>query len=1026
MAVAAWAQPAIDRIIETIAGSVERGDEGAAAAAQLTLPSGVALDGSGNLYIADRNNHRIRKVDAAGLITTVAGTGESGYGGDGAAATAARLYFPFDVALDGSGNLYIADSQNHRIRKVDAAGLITTVAGTGESGYGGDGGAATAAQLYSPYGVAVDGSGALYIADNRNHRIRKVDAAGLITTAAGTGAYGYNGDDIAATAAHLNDPRGVAVDGSGALYIADWGNGRIRKVDAAGLITTAAGTGEHGYSGDGGQATAAQINSPYGMAVDDSGNLYIADLGNHRIRKVDPAGVISTVAGTGERGYSGDGDTATAARLYQPFGVAVDGSGNLYIADTGNNRIRKVDPAGLISPIAGTGRRSYDGDGGPATAAQIASPSGVAADDSGNLYIADTANSRVRKVDAAGGISTVAGNGVWGYSGDGGPAIAAQITSPEGVAVDGSGNLYIADTWNNRIRKVDAAGVISTVAGTGQSGYRGDGGPAAAARLSAPRGVAADDSGNLYIADRNNHLVCKVDAAGIVSTVAGHGVRDYSGDGGPATAAGLYFPSSVAVDGSGNLYIANRGNHRIHKVDAGGIIFTVAGTGTPGYSGDGGPATAAQLHYPSGVAVDGSGNLYIADAWNHRIRRLRPTTTPAPTTPPPTTPPAPTSTVNAQPTALAFVLEQDAEPAVQTIVLTAANGEADFTVQPNRRWVAVSPSSGSLAKDEQTTIAVTVHPAGLRAVNADGQGGQYSGRLYIHTARRLTAQVRIALTVLPPRGPAVSERGVVNAAVMSALGAPGPFGAAPLPVAPGSLVVVQGQNFTGGETAEAEGFPLPASLGGVSVQFDGLEAPLFSVGPQRIEAQLPWALGMEALEAGGGALAEAVVETAESSSYPRRFFIAAHAPGIFTLSGEGTGQAAAWLAGAGILAAPRGAVGESRPARAGDVLELYATGLGPVQPPVADGENSCGPEGVCLADGSNVALRRTTARPRVSIGGVEAAEERVLFSGLAPTLAGVNAILVEVPPGLAPNDATEVIIAIGGRTSQPGVTIAVE
>ncbi len=620
MAVPAWAQPAVDRIIETIAGSVERGDGGAAAAAQLTLPSGVALDGSGNLYIADNRNHRIRKVDADGIISTVAGTGESGYGGDGAAATAARLYFPLDVAADGSGNLYIADTQNHRIRKVDAAGLITTVAGTGESGYGGDGAAATAAQLYSPYGVAVDGSGALYIADNRNHRIRKVDAAGLITTAAGTGAYGYNGDDIAATAAHLNDPRGVAVDGSGALYIADWGNGRIRKVDPAGLISTVAGNGEHGYGGDGGPATAAQINSPYGMAADDSGNLYIADLGNHRIRKVGPAGVISTAAGTGERGYGGDGGAATAARLYYPFSIAADGSGALYIADSENHRIRKVDAAGVVSTAAGNGEWGYSGDGGAATAAQITSPEGVAVDGSGNLYIADSGNNCIRKVDTAGIITTVAGTGTEGYSGDGATATAAQLASPQGMAVDGSGNLYIADTFNHSIRKVDAMGIISTVAGTGRGGDEG-----AATEdqfFSLPRDVAVDGSGNLYIANRSNHRIHKVDAAGIISTVAGTGTPSYNCDNGEANAAQLYAPQGVAVDGSGNLYIADSGNNCIRKVDAAGIISTVAGTGTRGYNGDGGPATTAQLNGPLGVAVDAAGNLYIADSDNARIRKV--------------------------------------------------------------------------------------------------------------------------------------------------------------------------------------------------------------------------------------------------------------------------------------------------------------------------------------------------------------------------------------------------------------------
>ena len=298
--------------------------------------------------------------------------------------------------------------------------------------------------------------------------------------------------------------------------------------------------------------------------------------------------------------------------------------------------------------------------------------------------------------------------------------------------------------------------------------------------------------------------------------------------------------------------------------------------------------------------------------------------------------------------------------------------------------------------------------------------------MYVRSGERLTARVRIALTVQPAAGPAVSQHGVVNAAVLSAFGERGLFGPRLLPLAAGSLVVVRGENFTEGESYAAEVFPLPVSLGGVSVQFDGLQARLFAVGPQRIEAQLPSLLGGESLEAGGLALADVVVEADGKSSYPRRFWVGTHGPGAFTASGEGRGQAIVLFAGTTALAAPSGAGEGSRPARAGDVLEIYATGLGPVDPPLADGMNSCMPDGVCLADGSNVVLRHTAERPRVSIGGVEVAADGVLFSGLAPTLAAVNVVLVEVPAGIAPSAAAEVLIAIGGRTSQAGVTVAVE
>ena len=693
--------------------------------------------------------------------------------------------------------------------------------------------------------------------------------------------------------------------------------------------------------------------------------------------------------------------------------MAPDGSGNLYIADRSNHRIRKVDSAGNITTVAGTGTAGFGGDGGAAVAAQLNSPTGVAPDGSGNLYIADTDNRRIRKVDSAGNITTVAGDGTTGFGGDGGAAVAAQLNSPIGVAPDGSGNLYIADQNNDRIRKVDSAGNITTVAGDGTTGFGGDGGAAVAAQLNLPHSVAVDGAGNLYIADWGNHRIRKVDSAGVITTVAGSGTAGFGGDGGAAVAARLSLPTGVAVDGSGNLYIADWGNHRIRKVNSAGVITTVVGDGTAGFGGDGGAAAAAQLNSPRGVAPAGSGNLYIADTGNNRIRKLTPP--PAPVARPREPEPA----VRARTFELAFVLRQDDAPAAQEVVLYAENGDVDFRAQPAQRWIAVEPASGSLEEDEEAVVTVTVDPAGLRV-------GRREGRVYVRSGGRVTARVRIALTVQPAAGPAVSEHGVVNAAVLSAFGERRLFGPRLLPLAAGSLVVVRGENFTGGEAYAAQGFPLPANLGGVTVQFDGLAARLLSVGPQRIEAQLPSALGGEAPAAGGTALATVVVETAEGSSYPRRFWVAAHAPGVFAVSGAGTGQAAALLAGAGALAAPRGASGESRPARAGDVLEIYATGLGPVDPPLADGMNSCMPAGVCLADGSNVVLRHTTERPRVSIGGVAVAADGVLFAGSAPTLAAVDMVLVEVPAGIEPSDAAEVLIAIGGRESQPGVTVAVE
>ena len=620
------------QVITTVAGSQWVFHGGPATSAPLGSVWGVAVDAAGNVYASDQDNNLVVKISPSGILTVVAGNGVRGFSGDGGPATSASLYYPAGVAVDAAGNLYIADQYNHRIRKVSPSGIISTVAGIYPGGgFSGDGGPATSASLSLPTGVAVDAAGNLYIADLGNSRVRKVNTSGIITTAAGGGT---GGDGGPATSALLW-PAGVAVDAAGNLYIADQYHNRIRKVSPSGIISTVAGNGTPGFSGDGGPATSASFSAG-GVAMDAAGNLYIADGGNNRIRRVDASGIITTVAGNGLYKFGGDGGPATTASLSNPCGVALDAAGNLYIADSGNKRIRKVSPSGIISTVAGNGTRGFSGDGGPATSASLYYPTGVAVDAAGNLYIADRGNDRIRRVNAAGIISTLAGNGTYGFSGDGGPATAASLRLPTGVAVDAAGNLYIADTYNGRVRKVTPSGTISTVAGGGAM-YPGDGGPATRASLDEPAGVVVDGAGNLYIAGpgtvgSNKNHVHKVSSSGTISIVAGYGGHGCGGDGGPATVAGLYSPSGVAVDGAGNIYIADKNSNRIRRVDVSGMITSVAGSTTwdlfcseitcPVFKGDGGPATSASLCAPSAVTLDAAGNLYIADSGHDRIRKV--------------------------------------------------------------------------------------------------------------------------------------------------------------------------------------------------------------------------------------------------------------------------------------------------------------------------------------------------------------------------------------------------------------------
>lgn len=572
------------------------------ASSAMLCPQGLAFDPSGDLIVADGGNGRIRKISTTGMITTIAGNGTFGPAtGDGGPATSADIGQPFFINYDFAGNLYLASVGECRIRKVDTSGIITTAAGTGTCGYNGDGIAATAAQLNLPRGVAFDTSGNLYIADTANHRVRLVNSSGVIGTFAGTGAPGFSGDGGQATSAKIGNPRAVTFH-NGSLYITNAGSGRVRFVNlSTNVINTYAGS-TSGYDGDNNPLLSSRF-ALFGGTVnfDTSGNPYFADTYNSRLRKA-AGGIVNTFAG----GYIGDGAKATSAALVLPEALAIDKSGNMYIADDTGNRVRKVS-AGTITTLAGTGINGHSGDGGPGTSATLDGPQGVAADSLGNVFIADTNNAVIRKVDATGKITPFATN--------------ANFSILLQMATDSSNNLYVADWGACVVWKITPAAVMSIVAGVlNTCGYNGDGIAATTAQLSGPYSVALDSTGNLFIADNFNNRIREVNTSGIISTITGDGNCTENGDGGPATSAEICSPYGVAVH-SGTVYTTD-GLKRVRRI-SGGTITSYAATGSFGFNGDGLWPLLTVFDEPVAVALDSKGTVYVLDDWDHRVRKIQ-------------------------------------------------------------------------------------------------------------------------------------------------------------------------------------------------------------------------------------------------------------------------------------------------------------------------------------------------------------------------------------------------------------------
>jgi gliding motility-associated-like protein len=690
--------------VTTLAGSGSQGSaNGPGNSASFYRPTGLAADKNGNIYIADEGNSLIRKISADGHVVIFAGSGSAAFA-DGTG-TAASFYKPFGLTVDGAGNVYVADSNNKRIRKITPEGVVTTVAGNGNTGS--DNGTGTAATFNQPTAIAIDNAGNLYVTDSGNNLIRKITPAGVVTTLAGSGIAGRF--DGTGTSALFNGPFGIAVDASGNIYVADSYNSLIRKITFAGVVSTFAGGTTFGHAD--GTGRAASFHDPIGLTIDANGNLYVADTQNNSIRKITPMGVVSTVSVNNGPG-SVNGDPASAT-FNTPYAVAVDADGNLYAGDTNNNLVRKIiangytidkqlppgltfDPATgkitgtpttpspltvytvtaynaggsnsttltievkdnavpnapdadppiisyetpktyninqTITPLVPTSSGSpvpveefgqtltLSGSGdngssnGDALTSSFSNPSGVAVDAAGNTYVADSDNNIIRKISPTGVTTTFAGSGSPGFA-DGNGAV-ASFQGPGGIVIDAFGNLYVADSKNHRIRKITPAGDVSTLAGK----FTGAGdGTGTAASFNTPQGIAIDAAGNLYVADTFNNLIRKISPAGDVITLAGSGSPGNAN--GTGTAASFNSPQNLTVDAAGNVYVTDLGNNVIRKITPLGDVSTYAGNGSPG--GTNGPALLASFNKPSGIVADDIGDLFVSDFGGNLIRMIDP------------------------------------------------------------------------------------------------------------------------------------------------------------------------------------------------------------------------------------------------------------------------------------------------------------------------------------------------------------------------------------------------------------------
>jgi uncharacterized protein (TIGR03437 family) len=796
-----------------------------------------------------------------------------------------------------------------------------------------------------------------------------------ISTAAGNGTSGFSGDSGMAISAELDYPTGVAVDSAGNLFIADTFNARIRKVTPAGTISTVAGNGTLGFSGDGGSPTSAELRLPDGVAVDSAGNIFIADETNNRIRKVTAAGTISTVAGNGTAGFSGDGGFATSAELFEPGGIAVDGAGNLFIADSMNNRIRKVTPAGTISTVAGNGVQGFSGDSGPALLAELDQPSGVALDSAGNLFIADLMNSRVRKVTLAGTITTVAGSGAFGFSGDNGPAISASLAEPWGVAVDGAGDLFIVDSGNQRIRMVTPAGTISTVAGNGTAGFSGDSATATLAELRGPQYVVVDGAGNVFIADTNNNRVRKLTATAAAAaslTIS----KAHTGTFSQGQTGALYTVtvSNAASSGptSGSVTVSENAPTGLTLASMAGSGWSCTGSTctrsdvlSPGSSY---PAITVTVNVASNAPSQVTNQVTVSGGGANSATASDVTAVVAGTSTP--------MPVTATPSTITTTGSTTLTASLGVVSYVGRTGTVTFDL--GSQVLGTAPVTMDGAGNLWATLVV---PGSKLAVGVNTITAYYSG-----DANFPAWSGSVTVTVTPSSGPTVT--GIENGATFQA-----GFASATWVTIVGTNLSQITRTWQGSDIVNGL---LPTSLSGVSVTINGLPAYVEYISPTQVNVLAPDDATVGAVQV---QVTAAQVASNSYTAQKQQF-----SPGFFMFAG---GYLAAQHADFSLLGKPGLIAGATTtPAAPGETVVLWATGFGPSNPPL--------PTGQAVTTAALLANSVT-----FTIGGLAAP---VVYAGLVGS--GLYQFNVTVPS--VPNGDAVVVAQIGGMQTQTGALITVQ